>query len=232
MNITVIHGQNHKGTTYTMAHILLRKLKNVESVREFFLPRDLNHFCVGCYRCIEDETDCPFYGEKKEILTAMEKSDLFIFTSPNYCMAPSAPMKSFLDLMFDYWMVHRPKAWMFQKRAVILSSSAGASCKHVVSVVRSSLAYWGVSDIKACTVAAHAKNPSEISAAMSKKIDKKLSRLACAVSCERPPRISPKTKMLFFILSRMHKVGFNSSPCETAYWKERGWLDKKRPWKN
>ena len=126
MKIALIHGQNHKGTTYHMGRILADKLASEEDVSEFFLPRDLNHFCLGCYSCIEDETKCPFWNEKKVIIDAMEKADLFILTSPNYCLAPSGAMKSFLDLMFDNWMVHRPKEWMFRKRAAILSASAGA----------------------------------------------------------------------------------------------------------
>lgn len=43
-----------------MGRILADKLAEEEDIIEFFLPRDLNHFCLGCYSCIEDETKCPF----------------------------------------------------------------------------------------------------------------------------------------------------------------------------
>lgn len=127
MKIVLIHGQNHKGCTCHMGRMLAESLADKADVTEFFLPRDMNHFCLGCYSCIENEEKCPFWAEKKVILDALEQAELFIFTTPNYCLAPSGAMKSFLDLMFDCWMVHRPKEWMFKKRAVVISASAGAS---------------------------------------------------------------------------------------------------------
>ena len=60
IKIVMIHGQNHRGTTWHMGRILADKLAEKEDIIEFFLPRDLNHFCLGCYSCIEDETKCPF----------------------------------------------------------------------------------------------------------------------------------------------------------------------------
>ena len=56
MKITVINGKNHKGTSYHMGRILAEKLTRKEAITEFFLPKDLDHFCLGCYSCIEDET--------------------------------------------------------------------------------------------------------------------------------------------------------------------------------
>ena len=119
MIITVINGQNHKGSTYNIGKILVGNLGGNE-VHEFFLPRDLNHFCTGCCSCIKDESLCPFFEEKKRIMDAVEKSDLLIFTTPTYCMRTSAPMKAFIDLTFTYWMSHKPRASMFSKKAVVI----------------------------------------------------------------------------------------------------------------
>ena len=127
MKVVTINGQNHKGSSYAMGRMFAEQLATSDQITEFFLPKDMPHFCVGCYKCIEDETACPFWQQKKVILDALEQADVFVFTSPNYCMAPSAAMKSLLDLLFDCWMVHRPKEWMFSKRAAIFSASAGAS---------------------------------------------------------------------------------------------------------
>ena len=38
-----------------------------------------------------------------------------------------------------------------------------------------------------------------------------------------------KTRLLFYIMRRMHQKGMN--PVDQAYWKEKGWLGKARPWK-
>lgn len=90
MNITIINGQNHKGSTWHIGRQLAGNLADNADITEFFLPRDMNHFCLGCYKCIENVEKCPFYPEKKVLLEAMERSELLIFTTPNYCMGPSA----------------------------------------------------------------------------------------------------------------------------------------------
>ena len=92
MKIVVINGQNHKGSTYHIGKLLTERIAGAKSIQEFFLPRDLNHFCGGCYTCVEDETRCPYYAEKHVIMQAVEEADVLILTTPNYCMAPSAPM--------------------------------------------------------------------------------------------------------------------------------------------
>jgi len=84
-----------------MGRMLADRLAEEADITEFFLLRNLNHFCLGCYSCIEDEAKCPFWSEKKIILDALEQADLFIITKPNYCLAPSGVMKSLLDLLFD-----------------------------------------------------------------------------------------------------------------------------------
>lgn len=231
MKVVLIHGQSHKGTTYHMGRLLAEKLAEGENIREFFLPRDLNHFCIGCYACIEDETHCPWWSEKEVIIDALEQADLFIFTSPNYCMGPSAAMKSFLDLMFDNWMVHRPKEWMFQKRAVILCSSAGASSKGVTKLIKQSLFYWGIPYIKAYSLPVHAMNWEMVDEKTRAKIEKKITDLATKIRCVEKPRIGIKTKMMFFVMGRMHAAGWDASPTERQYWQQRGWLDRQRPWK-
>ncbi len=63
MKIVIIHGQNHKGSTYNIGRMIADKT-GASDIKEFFLPRDLNHFCMGCYTCIKDDTKCPFYDEK------------------------------------------------------------------------------------------------------------------------------------------------------------------------
>ncbi len=231
MNITIINGQNRKGSSYTMGRMLAEKLTDDGSITEFFLPRDLNHYCLGCYACIEDEKRCPFWEEKKKIMDAMKAADLLIFTTPNYCMAPSGAMKSFLDMMFDAWMVHKPKEWMFQKKAVILSTSAGASCGGVLKVVKASLAGWGIPYIKAFGLPVHAMNWNGVPQKKKEKIEKKLTSIAKKLKKGKPPHVGLGIKVNFMFMRMLHIKGWDSSPTEAEYWKEKGWLGKARPWK-
>ena len=232
MKVLLIHGQNHKGTTYRMGRMLAQKLAEESDIQEFFLPRDLNRFCLGCYACIEDETKCPYWREKEKILDSMEKADAFIFTTPNYCLAPSGAMKSFLDLFFDLWMVHRPKEWMFQKRAIVLSASAGASCKKAIGTVKDSLLYWGVPYIKTYGLPVQAPSWDLIKPKKKAKIQENLARIASKISIDTQPRVGVKTQFLFNMMKLTHQKGWDSSPVEKEYWEKRGWLGNARPWKN
>lgn len=231
MKITLINGQNHKGSSYTMGRRLAERLAEAGDITEFFLPKDLNGFCLGCYACLEDEARCPFWEEKKRILEAMEASELLIFTTPNYCLAPSGAMKSLLDMLFDCWMVHKPKEWMFQKKAVILSTAAGASCGGVFRVMKSSLSGWGIPYILSYGLPVHAMHWEGIPDKTKRQIDKRLEAMAKKLKGNKAPRVGMGIRATFMLMAMLHSKGWDSSPTEGIYWKEKGWLGKARPWR-
>ena len=231
MNIVLIHGQNHKGSTYHIGHMIAEKVTAEKEITEFFLPKDLNHFCLGCYQCIEGDHNCPFHEEKKKIMETIEAADLLIFTTPTYCLRTSAPMKSFLDLTFTYWMSHRPRACMFSKKAVVVSTAAGSGAKSATKDVSTALFYWGVPYIKSIGVALQAMNWEMVSEKKKEKLDKVTTKLAKKLSNRKKPFVGLKTRFIFFVMSKMQSGGMGSSPMEKTYWEENGWLGKKRPWK-
>ena len=51
MKILIIHGQSHEGNTCMVARELANKVGG--DIREFFLPRDFNRPCLGCYTCFQ-----------------------------------------------------------------------------------------------------------------------------------------------------------------------------------
>ena len=77
MKIVMINGQNHKGSTYNIGRLLAKKIGSDKDIVEFFLPKDLNHFCLGCYTCIDDDTKCPFYEEKNRIKRRFRRNFCF-----------------------------------------------------------------------------------------------------------------------------------------------------------
>ena len=231
MKITIIHGQNHKGSSYHTGRLLVDQIPGEHEITEFFLPRDLNHFCLGCYRCIENDADCPWYAQKNVIVDAMEKADLLVFTTPTYCMAPSASLKALLDLSFTMWMAHRPRGSMFLKKAVVLSTSAGSSTAGAIKGVAQNLFYWGVPKIYRYGAKVQAMNWESVKPKTKQKIEKATAKLAKKLGKNTPPRVGLKTKFMFFMMAGMQKANFNASPIEKQYWQERGWLGKARPWK-
>lgn len=231
MKIVLIHGQNHKGTTYHIGRMIEEQIEGEKEVAEFFLPRDLNHFCIGCYQCIEGDANCPFYNEKKTIMDAVEAADILIFTTPTYCMRTSAPMKSFLDLTFTYWMSHRPRKSMFSKKAVVISTAAGRGAKTAVKDITTALFYWGIPYVKSYGIAVQAMNWEMVSQKKKAKIKKATAQLAGKLSNKRKPHVGLKTRFIFRMMAGMQAAGLGSSPIEKEYWDNNGWLAKKRPWR-
>lgn len=232
MKIVMLNGQNHKGSTYRIGRMIAERIAGENEIEEFFFPGDLDHFCAGCYACIEDVAACPFYPEKKRVIDAMDAADVLIVTTPTYCLHMSAPLKSFFDLTFDMWMPHRPMKSMFRKRAVIVSTSAGASTRSAIRDVRDALFYMGVPKIIGRGFKVQAMSWEGVPAKIKAKIDKAAGTAAAALSAPGTPRVGLRTRAVFKMMSMIHAKGWNSSPVETQYWRDNGWLDGGRPWKD
>ena len=230
MKIVMLNGQNHKGSTYRIGRMIAEKIGGENEITEFFFPKDLDHFCLGCYRCIEDAAACPFYEEKKVILDAIDGADLLVVTTPTYCMHVSAPLKAFIDLTFDLWMSHRPMASMFTKRALIVSTAAGTGTGSAMKDVQDALVYLGVPTIVKYGLSVQAMNWEGVDRKKKAKIERDAARIAKQLSTDTAPAVGIRTRFLFRMMGMLQKKGWNSSPVETAYWKEKGWLDGKKPW--
>lgn len=229
MRITLIHGQNHMGSSYHIGKLLAEQFDDSD-IQEFFLPKDLEHFCLGCYQCIEKDENCPFYSEKRRIMQAVENADLLIFTTPTYCMRVSAPMKAFIDLTFTYWMAHKPRECMFSKKAVVISTAAGTGMKSAIKDITNTLFYWGVPYIKEYGIAVQAMSWEQVSSEKKNKIKKDIAKLANTIQNAKP-HVGIKTRFMFNIMRMMQIKDWGSGETEKEYWKQNGWLDKKRPWK-
>lgn len=230
MKIVMLNGQTHKGSTYHIGHQIIEKISGNKEIVEFFFPKDFPHFCLGCYQCIEDQTACPYYTEKKEILKAIKDADLLVITTPTYCMHVSAPLKSFIDITFDYWMVHRPHKSMFRKKAVIVSTAAGSGTRTAIKDVNDALLYLGVPSVIKYGIAVQARKWENIADKKKEKIERDTARIAKKLSSAKPPKVGFKTRFLFYIMGMMQKKDWGSSPVEKAYWKKEGWLDGQKPW--
>ncbi len=231
MKIVMIHGQNHKGSSYNIGRMIANKMSCEEDIVEFFLPKDLDHFCLGCYACIDDDTKCPFYEEKNRIMKAVESADVLIFTTPTYCMRASAPMKSFIDLTFNYWMVHRPRKCMFSKQAIVVSTAAGSGTKTAIKDITNTLLYWGVPSVVTYGISVQAMNWVGVTDKKKRIIEKETTKIANKVLKNKHVKVGLKTKVLFMMMRMMQQKGWGSGEAEKGYWEKNGWMGKERPWK-
>lgn len=230
MKIALIHGQNHKGSTYHVARKMAEKMPGDNEIVEFFLPKDLNSFCIGCGMCIQDRSICPFQMDKSKIMGAIEEAEILIFSTPTYCLRASAPMKSFIDLTFTYWMPHKPEKAMFSKKALVVSTAAGMGTRLAIRDIRLALTFWGVPYIKTYGIRVGALGWDSVSQEKKDQIERDTSRIAKEVY-HKKARVSLKTKGLFYLMRSMYKNNKGASVKEKEYWEKQGWLGKQRPWK-
>ena len=229
MKITVIHGQSHKGSTYHLAHSLAEKLGG--EITKFFLPRDFGEFCVGCTSCfMTSETKCPHYERLAPITNAIDNADVLILESPVYVMHATGAMKALLDHYGYRFMVHRPEEKMFTKQAVCISTAAGAGMKGTNKDMADSTFWWGMGKTYKFGAAVNETAWERVKDKKKQAYDKKLSALAEKIK-KRQGKVKPslKTKVIFNVMGIMQKNGFNKADAD--YWKEKGWTEKKRPWK-
>lgn len=228
MKIVIIHGQSHKGSTYHIANILAEKIGGEK--KEFFLPRDFGEFCVGCTSCfMESETKCPHYEKLTPITEAMDEADVIILASPVYVYHSTGAMKAFLDHYGYRWMVHRPSEVMFKKQGVCISTAAGAGTKSTNKDMLDSLFFWGVAKRYQYGLAVSAVDWNSVSEKKKKAAHKATTKIANSI-LRNSKNVKPglKTKGFFWMMHFMQKNGFNQ--VDAAYWKEKGWTGKQRPW--
>ncbi|WP_300711257.1 NAD(P)H-dependent oxidoreductase [uncultured Brachyspira sp.] len=231
MKITVIHGQNHKGSTYNAAKMLYDRLGG--EVTEFFLPRDFNNFCTGCNNCfLKSETLCPHYEKLKPITEAMDNADIIILSSPVYVFHATGAMKAFLDHYGYRWMVHRPEKSMFKKQAVCICTAAGGGMKSTNKDMADSTFFWGIAKTYKLGFAVKEINwnnvKDDIKSYITKQIDLAAEKIKREYGKVKP---SMKTKAFFKIAKSLHKKK-NFTENDFNYWNERGWLKNILPWKD
>ena len=232
MNITIIHGSNRHGRTYNIAKLFIEHLKTEQSqIKEFFLPRDMSSFCIGCTNCFaKGEAFCPHYEQVEPIRLAIEKADIVVFTTPVYVLRASGQMKTLLDHFGFQFMVHRPNQTMFSKIAVIFSTTAGAGTKGAMKDISTSLKFWGIAKIYKFGIAVAASEWHGVKEAKKILIEKKVSILAKRVK-KIVGKVKPGliTKILFYA-HRLFHIKWGVCDTDIRYWQDKGWLGKNRPY--
>ena len=235
MKIVLIHGQNHKGSTYMIARELADKVKDKAQggaeIKEFFLPEAFDEPCRGCFSYFENDlTKCPHYLKLEPVAEAVLSANLLILESPVYVYHASGQMMNLLDHFGTWWVVHRPRAEMCKKQAVVIATAAGGGMKSTVKDMADSLEMWGIARIYKYGVAVQAGAPGEIREGIIKKIHGKTDKLSDAI-CRNAGRcgMNSRGKRWFFLMRFAHKH-FPPMEPDYSYWEERGWHGRKRPW--
>ena len=229
MKIALIHGQNHAGSTCMVARELADKLDG--EIQEFFLPRDFDEPCLGCFTCFQtDLTCCPHCQKLEPLVTAILEADLLILDSPVYVYHATGQMMSFLDHFGTWWVVHRPRPEMAHKQAVVIATAAGGGMKSTARDMADSLEMWGVRKVYRLGFGVQAIKPDEIPARIMERIHKETDRVAGKIQ-ENAEKTgyNGRAKKWFRLMRFAHKHLPSSEP-DYGYWEKRGWHGRGRPW--
>lgn len=232
MKITLIHGQNHKSSTYHIARMAAEKING--DINEFFLPRDLGEGCSGCAACLHNgRGHCPRAEKVGIMFDSMLSSDVIIIGSPTYVMEMTSHLKSFFEHIFTAWLGHRPEEAMFSKTAVVVSTAAILGAKGVTKSMARQMFFLGVPKVYKLPFTIMAASwdgvEDKTKAQIALKVDK-TSRKILSQKGRANPDI--KIKVLFSMLRRFHKNNdLSLFATDKEYWIQKNWLSKDRPWK-
>ena len=238
MKITVINGTEKHGVTYRMKEIFLEQFRDEAEITEYYLPKDCPAFCAGCMVCFsKGQHLCKDAEFVQKIEKSLLEADLLVFTSPAYVFHATGAMKAMLDHFGYRWMPHRPAGEMFGKRAVIITQCLGAGGKSTAKDIKDSLSWWGVSSIRVVSFRLLSDvDWNKIDEKRKASFQKKLSSVAKkmrAIDYSRPAHTGLVVKAKFYA-ARMLQTSLgkqNPEYTDYIYWKEKGWIDRARPWK-
>jgi len=230
MMVAVFHGSPRKGNTYFATEIFLDELAKCGSVQysEFFLPSALPTLCTGCTLCFGGSREkCPHAQYVTPIVDAMMGAEALVFATPHYgaCSMPGS-MKNLLDHLAFLGFTISPRAEMFHKRAIVLSTGAGSTA--AIKPIQKFLRHWGVNRVYALGLRMFTHQWDKMPKARQARFEKALRRTARKFykASKGSPYLSTLAHycMAKFVLKKY--VGEGNYPYE--YWKEKGYF-KKRP---
>ncbi|MBQ1495871.1 MAG: NAD(P)H-dependent oxidoreductase [Bacilli bacterium] len=231
MRILTIMGTPHKGNTRAITDLFLKEFEDGNnSFDEIVLPNDFNKICFGCANCIlKGEDKCPHYNEVNPLIKKIENADLIIMATPVFVGSCSSGLKTLLDHLAYMWLVHRPKESMFNKVGLIITTAGGSYVKQTVKLLKTNFSFLGVPRVYnyGITTMKMGGNYSDYKDKdkIKKRIHKKANKVKKALINNK---VGFKTKFLYNLFKMTQKNGWNK--IDVDYWKEKGWLDGKRPY--
>lgn len=220
MKILIVHGSPRRGNTWNILNIIKEKISERVDVEYDIveLSKVKLESCRGCFNCIfKGEDKCPHRVIMKELIDKIDRCDGLIITSPVYSMQVSGLLKNFIDHMsFNF---HRPR--YYNKKALVITTTAGAAEKKSADYIKEVLNYWGVNSIYLIPLKYRDNRERENGKIIDKAVDEYVEDLMSG-KYKSP---SLKNLCMYNIWRAMSKAPFNEGSADYDYWRESG-LDK------
>jgi len=230
MNVVVFHGSPRKGNTYHATTFFMNKLAQCGNVNfiEFYLPKDLPAFCIGCTLCFSGRREkCPNSEYVTPIVDAIIKADALVFATPHYgACSMSGAMKNLLDHL-DFMVLNvSPMEENFSKKAFIITTGAGSTA--AINPIRKNLKHWGINRVYALGLRLFTDKWGNMPEARQQKFEKHIKH--AAIKFYNAPKSRPYiSTIMYYHMTKLilrRYVGEGKYPYEL--WKQRGYF-RKRP---
>nr|WP_294575275.1 NAD(P)H-dependent oxidoreductase [uncultured Romboutsia sp.] len=214
MKILIIHGSPRRGNTWNIVNRVREKInKEIDVNYEIIeLSKMKIPMCTGCFNCIlKSEEKCPHYESIKYINNKIDWCDAMIITSPVYSLQVSGQLKNFLDHMS--YNFHRPK--YFNKKALIITTTAGVNAKEVSNYINEVLTFWGINTTYKLPIVYRDNNLEKY----DKQIDKVLSKFIDTLKNEKLKAPTFKTVAMYNSFRSMSTTLYTKGNPDYDYWK-------------
>jgi len=179
--------------------------------------------CQGYLTCIKQgEQKCPFSADVAKLAQQMDAADAVVFASPVHCFNVSTLMKNMIDL-FVYQM-HRPT--FFGKKAVVVTSAAGAGQGAVLKYLRKTAGIWGFHVVGKLGTHSGLFDDPRYRPKLDKAANSVAKRLLTAVDRNITPQPGIAELINFRVWRSVVTRTRDASPYDWNYWKESGWLEQ------
>jgi multimeric flavodoxin WrbA len=214
MRCVVIHGSPRRGNTWTVLNLARDEMKKYGEIEfvDIELRKENIPYCNGCFACIyKGEDKCPHNEKINNIVQEIENSDAVIMTSPVYSMQVSGLLKTFIDHMS--YNFHRPK--FFTKKALVITTTAGAGHKVSAKYIKDVLYYWGFNLVEMIPIAYRGTELSNKNIEKIKYISRNFSKDLVSKKIHKP---KVKSIFMYNLWRRYSEVPFKEGDADYRYW--------------
>lgn len=228
MKAVVFYGSPRKGNTYTATKIFMDEMSQCGEVSysEFFLPKDVPEFCLGCQLCLGNPREkCPHASYIDPIYKAIMEADALIFTTPHYGgSSMTGSMKNLLDHLDFFTLTVSPRKEMFGKKAFILTTGTGSTS--AVKQIEKCLKGRGINRVSSAGIKMFTNKWDKMPIKKQKSLEKRLVKAARNFYSMKKKTPYASSVFMYYISKFVIRkyMGVGSYPFE--YWKENGYFDK------
>ena len=213
MKYVIINGSPRKKNTWSMVKQAKSNLGEDAEFEEIQLMKAKLPMCNGCFKCImEGEDNCPHKEIVQAIIEKIKLADGLIITSPVYAMNVTGLLKNFFD--HTAYLYHRPE--FFDKKALIVVSTAGAGQKDVAKYIDESLRHWGFNKNYKITYACGGKD--DINRDEIDKISQKFRKDVSSKKLHTPKLMD----LIFYNVWRAMALSEDPIEADAKYWESTG----------